>query len=254
MENNSDLEIRKKFLEYKMNLMTETMSHPEYNINQNNFYLHSENGKIAITISKYLNKIFDLIADLDKIVLFLRRFPNRKFYTENDLDELEYTRYHFEVFTHKIHTILEIKKLLVNEFYDIGLSPKNCNWKNLIKNKNLKNSTSSKMIEFYYKSFKHLIQLRHLNTHRAIFNEEKMEDLRSDLMMYAQCEKFNLDIGEEYRKMRPKVLVDYQVTKYRKDKLSYIQDGRDIARQYSLQFENIILKEFFEKVSNKNAT
>ncbi len=254
MENNSDLEIRKEFLEYKMNLMTETMSHSEYNIDQNNFHLHSENGKTAITISKYLNKIFDLIADLDKIVLFLRRFPNKKFYTENDLDELEYTRYHFEVFTHKIHTILEIKKLLVNEFYDIGLSPKNCNWKNLIKNKNLRNSTSSKMIEFYYKSFEHLIQLRHLNTHRAIFNEEKMEDLRSDLMMYAQCEKFNLDIGEEYRRMRPKVLVDYQVTKYRKDKLRYIQDGRDIARQYSLQFENIILKEFFEKVSKKNAT
>ena len=246
MEENSDLEIRKKFLDYKMNLMTETMSHPDYNIDQNNFHLHSQSGKIAVTISKYLNRIFDLLSDLDNIVLFLRRFPNRKFYSDNDLDELEYTRYHFEVFIHKIHTILEVKKLLVNEFYNIGLDPKDCNWKNLIKDKNFKKSDSSKILEFYFKSFEHLIKLRHLNTHRAIFNEKKMEDLRSDLMIYKQYEKFNLEVGEDFRRIRPKIIVDYQVTKYRRDKLNYIEEGKDIARQYSTQFENIILEEFFD--------
>ncbi len=76
MKEKSDLEIRKRFLDFKMELMAETMSHPQYNIDQNNFHLHSQNGKIAVLISKYFNRIYDLLADLDNIILFLRRFAN----------------------------------------------------------------------------------------------------------------------------------------------------------------------------------
>ena len=254
-ENVTDFELRLFFLDYIEKIIKQGLNHPDYESGKNNFHLHSESGKLAMTVHKYTNKINELLSDLDKIVIFLRRFSNKKFYQEKGISELDYTKYHFEVYIHKIHTVLELKKLLVNDFYDIKLSPKDCNWKNLIKNKEFKQSGTSKIIDFYYKSFEHLIELRHLNTHRAIFNEPKLEDLKSDLMIYDQFKKLNLEVDKKFQRYRPKFLVDHEIKRYRKDKLEYISEGAEIAKQYAYQFETLILSELFNKAMNKkNAT
>ncbi|HLS11810.1 MAG TPA: hypothetical protein VK050_06585 [Flavobacteriaceae bacterium] len=253
-ENVSDLELRKYFLEYYQKLKKTATKHPEFKLDQNNYHLLSKDAKEASQMLNYMSKIDGLLADLEKTAVFIRRFPLKEYYQKNDIDQLDYIKYHFEVFIHKIHTLLEVKKLWLNEFYEIGLDERDCNWNNLKNYKKIQKSPAKIIIDNYYKSFESLIKLRHLNTHRAYFQDSKNEELKSELMIYNLYEKFGLELDEEYKRMSPKFLIDYQVKKYRKERVGYIKNGIEVATIYSNQFITLILTEFFnEKINKRNS-
>ncbi|MEP6262815.1 MAG: hypothetical protein ABJ092_14660 [Gillisia sp.] len=250
----SDFELRKFFLEYYEKSRNTATQHPDFKLGQNNYHLLSEDAKEASQVFKFMNKIYGLTSDLEKTHIFMRRFPIRDYYEKNDIDQLDFIKYHYEVFLHKIHTLLEVKKLWLNDFYNIGLKEEDCNWNNLKSYSKIQKSPAKFIIEFYFKSFEHLIKFRHLNTHRAFFKDTKNEELKSDLMIYNGFKKYGIDVGEDFRRMRPKFLVDYQIKKYRKEKLEYVKNGVEIAKTYSEQFITIIQTEFFANKMEKKRT
>lgn len=245
MEEVYDYELRKSFLEFYNKLRTSATEHPDFKLGKNNYHLLSEKAKEAGRIFDYMDRISGLTSDLDKVHVFVRRFPFKTFYEDNDIDQLDFIKYHYEVFIHKIHTILEVKKLWMNDFYKIGLKEKDCNWKNLKSHNKIKKSPLKFVVDNYYNSFEHIIKFRHLNTHRAFFQDTKNEDLKSDLLMYNGFKKFDMEVGEEFKRIRPKFIVNYEIKKYRKEKLEYIQNGTEIAKTYSELFITLILREFF---------
>ncbi|MFY0631961.1 MAG: hypothetical protein JXR05_16485 [Flavobacteriaceae bacterium] len=242
----------KVFIEYYRKTMKDLEEHPEFELGQNNHHLLTDEAKKVSRISDFMSRLSGLISDIDKVIVFVRRFPSKTYYESNDMNQLDFIKYHFEVFIHKIHTILEVKKLLINDFYELGFENENCSWNNLKKHKKIKTSEVKKIVENYHETFKHLIELRHINTHRGIFNDKKNNDLNNDLFIYKGFEKFGLDIGDDFRKIRPKFIVDYQIKEYRKERLKYIKEGREIANNYINQILTIILAEFFEKKLNKD--
>ena len=250
--NATNFELRKFFLEYLEKAMNLTKNHPEYDISRNNYHLHSENAKLALSILDFQTTLNDLVADLKKVEIFIRRFPNKKFYEDNEIGQLDYIKYHYEVFIHKIHTILEVKKLAINAIYDIGLKERNCTWKNLKNQKRIKNSAISRIIEFYYKSFEHIIKHRHLNTHRAYFGDKTNDELKTDYSIYKNSEKFGRDVNEIFRRIMPQGVVNYRIREYKKERIEYIKSGTEIADTYVEQFITIILTEFFNKIMDKN--
>lgn len=247
------LKLRKHFLQYHRKVMDFAMKHPQYEIGRNNYHLLSKEAKETCSILDYMNRLIDLKSDLDKTATFIRRFPIKEYYHENDIDQIDFIKYHFEVFIHKIHTILEVMKLMVNEFYNIGLKEEDCNWKNLKNHEDVKNSAVSKIIQIYYKSFKHLISLRHMNTHRALLKDKLSDALKSDLMIYNESEKYDLEVGEDFKRLRPKIIIDYQVKRLRKERVEYIKNGKEIAENYINRFIYVILIEFFARKMNKDA-
>jgi len=251
MEAATDFELRKFFIEYLDKTMEITMSHPDYDINKDNYHLHSENGKLAFIILKYTSKLKDLLSDLKKVEVFMRRFPNKNFYKENDIDELDYIKYHYEVFLHKVHTILELKKLAINKFYKIGLHEKDCNWKNLKNQPKLENKPTLKIVEYYFNSFEHLIEHRNLNTHRALFFDKKNEELKLDSFIYSNYEKQGEEVSEEFRKMMPPQVLKYFIKEYKKEKIKYVKEAIEIANTYIEKFETIILTDFFIIIMNE---
>ncbi len=251
MEEATDIELRKYFYQYLENTMEVIRNHPEYDINKNNYHLNSEDGKLAYIVFDYLTKLHDLISDLKRIEVFMRRFPCKKFYEENDIDQLSYIKYHYEVFIHKIHTILEIKKLAVNEFYKIGLKERDCTWRNLKNQNKIKNTSVSKIIEIYHKTFEHIIKHRHLNTHRAYFADTINDELRIDYSIYKNSKKFNYEVGEDFRRMMPLGFLNYKINEYKKERIDYIKNGTEIAEKYVEQFETILITEFFNIIISK---
>lgn len=250
----TEFELRKFFLEYYENSSKTATQHPDFKLGKNNYHLLSEDAKEANQVFNLMNKIYGLTSDLEKTHTFMRRFPIKDYYEKNDIDQLDFIKYHYEVFLHKIHTLLEVKKLWMNDFYNIGLKEEDCNWNNLKSYPKIQNSPAKFIIEFYFKSFEHLIKFRHLNTHRAFFKDTKNEDLKSDLMIYNGFKKFGIDVGEDFRRIRPKFLVDYQIKKYRKEKQEYVKNGIEIAKTYSEQFITIIQTEFFNSKMEKKCT
>lgn len=251
MKNDDDLELKKLFLKYIEKTINKAKNHPQYRINENNYRLLSEDAKMALSVLHYINNLKDLVSDLKKTQIFIRRFPNKEYLLENDIDQLSYLKYHYEVFIHKIHTILEVKKLAINDFYKIGLREKDCNWLNLKNQSAITDKPVKKIIENYFKSFEHIILQRNLNTHRAYYGDTKNEELSLDYSIHRNSEKLNYDLGEEYNKIMPKTFLNILIKDYRKEKIEYIKNGTDIAEYYVNQFEIILLNEFFLKIMKK---
>lgn len=248
----SEPELRELFLDFFEKSRKEATEHQDYDINKNNnYHLLSESGKKASRVFKYMNLLLDLLSDLEKTHTFIKRFPLKEYYEKNDIDQLDFIKYHYEVFIHKVHTIIEVKKLWLNDFYEIGLKEKDCNWKNLKGKKKLQKSSAKIIIENYYKSFEHIINFRHLNTHRGFYINDK-EFLKTDLLIYNGFKKLGIEVSDDFKKMRPKFIVEHQIKLYRKEKLEYIKNGIDVARKYSELFITIILTEFLKNLSKKN--
>lgn len=245
-------ELLKLFLSYQERIFINVRKHPEYDINKNNNHLFDEDGKTALKILKYMGLLNGLVDDLKKIVVFMRRFPDKKYYLENDIDQLSYLKYHYEVFIHKIHTILEVKKLSLNDVYKIGLLEKDCSWSNLKGNPKIRTTETTKIIEAYFETFVHLINHRNLNTHRAIFIDNINERLSSHFFLQKASKKYDMDLSNDYLEIFPQALLDYQIAKYRKEKTNYVKDGLKAAETYVDQFNSIMISEFLQKILKKN--
>lgn len=236
-----DNELIRQFLSILEGTHTGIEKHSDFNWTGNNFHLLSDKGQYMQKVFRYYSRILDVQEDLRRIEIFLRRFPLKKFYEENDITYLDYSKYHMEVFFHKINTILDLLKLMVNEVFELGLSERKCTWDSLSKNSAVKNSPSLKVIEYFHKSFKHIIEARHLNTHRGYYDESESEDIRVPMMIYKNSEKFNMDIGEDLKRIMPKFIIEYRLKEFRKKRILYLKNGHDVVTQYINMFMHLTL-------------
>lgn len=228
----------------------EVTNHKDYNTLKNNFHLLSDKNKYIMNTFRYYNKIADFNDDIKKVEFFLRRFPNSKFLNENDIDNLTYIKYHMEVLFHKVHTISELKKLMINEVYKIGLSEKKCSWENLKKQSNLRNKVPMQILENYFKTFKHIINLRHLNTHRGHYNDEESIDISAPLNIYKWSEKDGYDVGEKFKLMMPKFLIEYKLRKFKKERIEFVKSASSATIYYKEEFFKHILIDFKINIDN----
>ncbi|PIE48249.1 MAG: hypothetical protein CSA40_01330 [Flavobacteriales bacterium] len=242
-----DSRLIESFLEYYGKSIKAASEHPNYELNQSNFHRLSKEEKEARRVFSYMNKVYGLISDLEKTHTFIRRFPIKEYYNKNNINQLDFIKYHYEVFIHKVHTLLEVKKLWLNDFYEIGLKEKDCNWNNLKGYQKIQKSPTKIIVESYFNSFEHIIEFRHLNTHRALFIDPKNENLNSYLSVYEGLKKYGIEPGDDLKRTIPKFVVEYSIKEYRKEKLEHVKKGIKVAKLYSERFITIILKEFFKK-------
>ena len=228
-------ELFKDFFEIVHRTMEEVRIHPEYSLSKNNHHLFSPEGKYANRVFGIYSKITEIKEDLRKI----------------EISHLDYIKYHTEVFYHKSNTLLDLFKLFTNEVYELGYSEKRCTCGNLMKSKVVKDSLSIKVIEYYHKSFEHIIKARNLNTHRGIFKDSEKDDIEAPMMIYKNSEKFNMELGDDFRKMMPKFLLEYKLKKYKNERLLYIKSGNNAAEQYINFFMNVTIPEFLNRAKAK---
>lgn len=245
-EENKDLLM--KFLREVKKYQKEATLHPDFEMGKNNHSTLSKKGIYLNEIFKYYSRMNDLTSDLEHIVIFLRRFPYPKFYYKNDINQLDYIKYHSEVFIHKIHTILEVKKMLLNCTYELGLNEKDCSWENLKNQKGIKGTEIAQLMNSYHKTFKHIINVRHHNTHRATYNDKDSDDISLPLSIYENHEKLGLELDDEFKTLIPKFILDYQVKKLKKERINYIKDGINSVNYYSTKFMNIIFSESLSRI------
>ncbi|OOG65796.1 Cthe_2314 family HEPN domain-containing protein, partial [Flavobacterium sp. A45] len=162
-------ELNRKFFDIINGSVDELYNHTERKSSQSNFHLLSDKGKYSSRVFEYYSKMNQTKEDLRKIEIFLRRFPLKKIYEDNDITHLDYIKYHTEVFYHKINTLLDLFKIIINKVHELGFSEKKCTWENLTKSEKLKQSMLITVVECYYKSFENVIIARNLNTHRGQF-------------------------------------------------------------------------------------
>lgn len=225
----------------------ELQQNPNFKIGKNNYHLQSDKGKYIANVFMYFNQLTSLIDNLNQVEVFLKRFPSKKYYESNGITELNYVQYHFEVFLHKIHTVLELKKLLLNAVYELGIPEKDCSWDKMKNIDLIKKSKAYPILNSYFSYFKSLIEARHFNTHRAVFIDSDKDNLSSDLFIYNSMKLLNLQLGDEFKGMIPQVILNRRIKIYRNERLKFVQQMRLKVEEYVRNFFNSIADDFFKR-------
>lgn len=243
-----------ELLESVKQVTGEVREDKNFDANGNNYDLLSEKGKYVMGVFRQFNRLSDVYSDLSKVEIFLRRFPASKFYRENDINQLSYVQYHIEVFIHKVHTILDLQKIMVNEIYELGFSEKKCTWENISKREDMNGTKVLTILNSYFKTFNQVIQARHLNTHRGIFKDEKKDDIAINLDIYEGYRKLGIEIDDEFKRMIPRFVIDWQVKNYRNDRLKLVKSYIEIINQHIELFLNEVYPEFKKRKELKRHT
>jgi hypothetical protein len=116
-------------------------------------------------------------------------------------------------------------KLIVNDVYCLEIPKRECNWKTLT-SKLDKNTSCLKIIDMYYKVFNDFIESRHLNSHRGIYNDKKKEIIEMDygLDLYQISYNLNYDLGEEFKNLFPKFIIDFKIKELKKNRIKLINE------------------------------
>ncbi len=227
------------------------MKKDAFKIGQNNFHLLNDTEKYISRVSKIngdLNRVFEQI---NHIKVFVRRFPNRKFYHQNGIGELDYIQYHTEILIHKIHTIMEIMKLIVNEVYCLKIEKRNCNWRNLTK-KLSKETPCLLIIDSYLKTFKNYIDLRHINTHRGIYQDKGKEEIEMDygLDLYLMSDSLGYELDDKFKTTFPKFLIDYKTKELKRQRIKFIIKTEEIINGKLKIFLTSLNEEFKDRAKD----
>ncbi|MBF9254785.1 hypothetical protein I2I11_15885 [Pontibacter sp. 172403-2] len=222
-------------------------------LGENNFHFLSDIDKNIMNMFDIQSKLVYNNEQLIFVNVFIKRFSDKSYLISNGINQLRYIQYHYEVFAHKIHTILELMKLMINEVFNLGIHPKDCSWENIRKRKELKSYKGINILNAFYVKFKNIINLRHANTHRGIFIDSEMDELSGPLFLYEASEKFDLDM-DEYRKVYPKHLLDYQIKKYRKSKVEIINSLGAESFKLTKAFLTSLEEELNRKITAHNKT
>ncbi|MDO6598472.1 Cthe_2314 family HEPN domain-containing protein [Oceanihabitans sp. 2_MG-2023] len=216
-----------------------------FKIGQNNFHLLNDTEKYVSRVSKINGDLRRVFEQLNSIRVFIRRFPNKKFYYENGIGELDYIQYHTESLVHKIHTIMEIMKLMVNEVYCLGIQERNCNWKNLTRKLD-KETDCLRVIDNYLDVFKDYIDLRHINTHRGIYKDGEKEEIEMDfgLDIYLMSQSLGYELDEKFQKAFPKFMIDYKIKELKKQRIEFINKTEKIINEKLKLFLSALSEEF----------
>lgn len=195
-----------------------------------------------------LTTIEELEDDLNKVLVFIKRFPQKDYLAKNNINQFDYIRYHLEVYMHKIHTMLEVYRIWINDFYEIGLNHRDCSWNNLKGKKKIRDSQIRITLEDFYKTFKTTINNRHLNTHQAYYKDEEMERLHRIWKLHNFSDYLGFDKNEELKKLFPKYHLDEDINIFRKKKVNFVIESNNAVKHYKEEAFTILLKEYFEKV------
>jgi hypothetical protein len=218
---------------------------PGFKLGQNNYHLLNILEKYYSDVGKVNSELRSVFEQIEFIIIFLRRFPSKKFYSDNGIGELEYIQYHTEVLFHKIHTISEIMKLLVNEVYCLEIRRKDCNWKRLTQ-KLPKETPCLIEIENYYETFKEYIDYRHLNTHRGIYIDDEKDSIEKDygLGIYLIAKSLNYELDDDFKKAFPKVLIDYKIRTLKKERIQFVNEIQNKINKNLKSFLTTLNEEF----------
>jgi hypothetical protein len=218
-------------------VINECKNFTDFNIldNKNYYHLLSDNSQFVIDFIDFTYKLDKLINDLSVVESLI---PTYLLVKIKNVNEIEYINFQLEVLYHKIHTILEVLKLLVNHVYDLRLSEKECDWNKIRELKKKINPYAFDIIEKYYKSFSSIIHVRHLNTHRDYKVSPKSDKLSSLLFLKDRKEEISEILNEG-------------VESYKNEKLEFVHQSISVAKFYVNIMKSIVIDDVYKFINKK---
>jgi len=218
--------------------------------------IEGENNWHTLRIDeKYIMRVFNLYVRLDHVLeqlqhvsIYLKRFSPASYYEKENINGLIYTQYHMEVYIHKIHTVLDLMRLMVNRVYEFNIADENCTWSVLKDYPGIKGSIVESILNSYWVTFKDIINGRNLNTHRGWFEDSDIERLSSPLFLIIKNKEYELNIPE-FKEKDIEYSIRHRVQKLRLKRSMEMQSTNKIVYEFINRFYEAINKIFDEHLN-----
>ena len=87
------------------------------------------------SVFHYASNLIGAISRMEEVPIYLRRFPNSKFYNEHGITLHKWVNYHYSNYLVVIVSLYDIALLLTNAIFVLGIDPRCCNEKRVAKNR-----------------------------------------------------------------------------------------------------------------------
>lgn len=86
-----------------------------------------------LNVGHYLRTLIGTVERIEQVPIFLKRFPNSKFFAENNITLHKWVNYHYTNFLIMSVSLYDISLLLTNEVFALGIEPRKCDEKRVAK-------------------------------------------------------------------------------------------------------------------------
>jgi hypothetical protein len=137
----------------------------------------SDKNKYILDVFEITMRLHSTIEQLLFVPAFLKRFPIRKFYEENNINHPKYLQYHLEVHFIKASTVLDLMANIINETFRLGIPHKRCTVQSVSENKHTKETSPAEIIKKYDKAIQGIKTARNQLVHHGNFEDEEIKEI-----------------------------------------------------------------------------
>lgn len=202
----------------------------------------TELQRYLFDFNMYNNRLLNTLNEIGYITIFLRCFPLKSFYKENDITEEEYIKYHLESYFHKLFIVRELFRCLINSVYDLKLERPIMS--NLEKKLGADNKSIILLNDFETKFYYYRV-IRNEGVHKGLFRlDEEFDNLSFIFDFNSFWDKVKLE--------KPNILlsefdIEIYARNYRKKKVEIIHKNLIGIERYIDLFYHIWNNVFYEK-------
>lgn len=197
----------------------------------------SEDQKHITGLFKRYSKIVKTTEQLDTILRLLAVKPTLYFMKEAEIEYSKYLGYNLENYFIRITSILDQSIILVCEFYNLGIEPKNTNLRTLTENRHTKGKDATEILKKFDRLILPIKNIRNLIAHRGEFNDEDLMKIEANLYMLSMIDEKNLDDPIFHRMLD---LVDELINK----KIEFVKHTNEGVSKFLFALDHVLNKDF----------
>jgi len=137
----------------------------------------------------YLSSIIHTVERIEQVPIYIRRFPNSKFFAERNITLHKWVNYHYTNFLIMSVSLYDIALLLTNELFMLGIEPRFCNENTVAKHKLVKKTSVKSSLDSLARAINEYRDPRNLFVHRGCPPSMGFMDDLESLVYLQQAEK-----------------------------------------------------------------
>ena len=160
-----------------------------YQLGQEPRYSFAPGTTYHLNVSHYLRTLIGTVERIEQVPTFLKRFPNSKFFTENNITLHKWVNYHYTNFLIMSVSLYDISLLLTNEVFILGIEPRKCNEKSVAKHELVKETSVKVSLDNLAQAIDEYRTPRHHFVHRGYAPSMGFMDKLDDYDFMQKTEK-----------------------------------------------------------------
>lgn len=191
------LDVLMNYREHSQSISSQAMQ--AYQAGKNPEILFTKKMAYHHNVNHYMSRFIGTIERIEQSLIFIRRFPNSKFFVENNIGFYKWVNYHYSNYLVMSVSLYDLSLLLTNEVFVLGIEPWLCNEKRVANHKLVKGTGVKNSLDKINKAIEEYRDVRNLYAHRGEIPKLGFMDRLESYELIQKAEKdFGIEMPIDY--------------------------------------------------------